>query len=305
MLQQTQVDTVLPYFHRWMARFAGFQDLARASVEEILKHWEGLGYYSRARNLHRLAQIVVGFKKIPTDVDSWLALPGVGPYTAAAITSISFGEPAAVIDGNVIRILSRLTADGTAFKGNSEAVKRLQPIADALLDPKYPGDHNQAMMELGATVCLRNNPLCLRCPVQDLCAAYHQGNPQDYPKLLRRKTERVEVERLWIIHNEALLLQRAPKGSVRLAEIHELPRRDILKQTKDAVLLATKKRAISNQQIKERIYAVRVTAERSAQLAALQNLSWVPLDKINAVTLSGPHRRWIADLLASGSWQAS
>jgi A/G-specific adenine glycosylase len=133
MLQQTQVKTVLPYFARWMAALPDFAALAAAPESQVLKLWEGLGYYTRARNLHRLAQILVARPEPPRTPEAWRELPGIGPYTAAAITSISFGAPAACVDGNVVRILARLTADGTRFRDGTAAAKQFAPLAAALL----------------------------------------------------------------------------------------------------------------------------------------------------------------------------
>ena len=124
MLQQTRVSTVLPYFKNWLEKFPDFHALAQAKEEEVLKGWEGLGYYSRARNLHKLARIVSSWKLIPTDLESWLSLPGVGPYIASAVTSISFNQTQAVCDGNVVRVLTRIFAHGESFKDGSSAQKK-------------------------------------------------------------------------------------------------------------------------------------------------------------------------------------
>src|SRR4051794_37453196 len=133
MLQQTQVKTVLPYFARWLAALPDFPALAAASEEKVLKLWEGLGYYSRARNLHRLAKAIVALPAPPQTPEAWLDLPGVGPYTAAAITSIALGAPAACVDGNVVRILARLTADATPYRDSASAAKAFSPLATTLL----------------------------------------------------------------------------------------------------------------------------------------------------------------------------
>jgi A/G-specific adenine glycosylase len=297
MLQQTQVKTVLPYFARWMAELPDFAALAAAAEERVMKLWEGLGYYSRARNLHRLAQAIVGRREPPRTPGEWQELPGVGPYTAAAITSISFGAPAACVDGNVVRILARLTADGTQFRDSASAAKALAPLAATLLAGGNPGDHNQAMMELGATVCLRQNPLCPSCPVRDLCAARAQGRPSDYPRLAPKQMERQAVTRIWCEHQGALLLHRADVTAKRFANIHELPlpehARLDLATAERGPLLARKRRGITRFQITESIHAA--PAPR-AKLAP--GLVWVPLQNLDAVTLSGPHRRWVAEILA-------
>jgi len=171
MLQQTQIKTALPYFERWMRELPDFAALAAAPESRVLKLWEGLGYYTRARNLHKLARALVAMPEPPRTPDAWRELPGIGPYTAAAITSITYGQPAACVDGNVVRILSRLTADATEHRDSSAAAKYFAPLANALINPRFPGDHNQAMMELGATLCTRAAPDCARCPVRAHCAA--------------------------------------------------------------------------------------------------------------------------------------
>ena len=175
MCQQTQIATVLPYFDRWMQDLPDFEALAAAPEEKVLKLWEGLGYYSRARNLQKLAKALVEMESYPTDAKSWQKLPGIGPYTAAAIASIHNGQTIAVVDGNVIRVISRLLADDREFKDGPSAAKLLQDTANELQESACPGNYNQATMELGALICTKHNPLCTVCPVVDLCAAASTG----------------------------------------------------------------------------------------------------------------------------------
>jgi A/G-specific adenine glycosylase len=301
MLQQTQVKTALPYFARWLGALPDFAALAAAAEEQVLKLWEGLGYYSRARNLHRLAQAIAAFPEIPRRPVEWRELPGVGPYTAAAITSISFGERAACVDGNVVRILARLTANGAEFADSASAAKIFTPLATALLPATAPGDHNQAMMELGATVCLRHNPLCAVCPVRVFCTAARRGEPEKYPRLAPKKIERRAVARAWCVHDNAVLLQRASSGAKRLADLHELPTGEGIGidpvQLVRGELLAKRKRSITRFQITESIHAVKFTAAERSRLAKRDTLHWIPLAELDRVTLSGPHRRWIAELV--------
>jgi A/G-specific adenine glycosylase len=299
MLQQTQVKTVLPYLARWLAALPDFAALARASEAEVLKLWEGLGYYSRARNLHRLAQQVAAWPELRRTAAEWRELPGVGPYTAAAITSISFGAPAACVDGNVVRILARLTADATAFRDSASAAKVFTPLAEALLPADAPGDHNQAMMELGATVCFRQKPLCLTCPVRGFCAAARRGDPENYPRLAPKKIEQRAVTRVWCERDGALLLHRAAAGAKRFANMHELPTAEQAgldpAKAEHGELLAKKRRGITRYQITESIIRAPAPPAR-AKLAA--DLVWVPLAELDAIALSGPHRRWVRELLA-------
>lgn len=298
MLQQTQVKTVLPYFARWLDALPDLAALAAAPEARVLKLWEGLGYYSRARNLHQLARTVVARPAPPRTPAEWQELPGVGPYTAAAITSIAFDARAACVDGNVVRILARLTADATEFRDSASAAKTFTPLANALLTPGQAGDHNQAMMELGATVCSRQNPLCLTCPVRPWCAGARSGEPAKFPQLAAKKIEQRQVSRVWCERNGALLLHLAKAGARRLASIHELPTPEqaglASTTAKRGALLATKRRAITRFQITESIHAF---PPPRAKLG--DDLVWVPLSKLDTVTLSGPHRRWIAEILAA------
>ncbi|MFA6288354.1 MAG: A/G-specific adenine glycosylase [Opitutaceae bacterium] len=304
MLQQTQVKTVLPYFARWLEEFPDFQSLAAASEERVLKLWEGLGYYSRARNLHKLAQAVAAMPSPPDTPAGWQELPGIGPYTAAAIISISFGTQAAVVDGNVVRVLTRLSADATPFKDGTSAVKTLTPLANAVLNPENPGDHNQAMMELGATVCHRQNPLCTVCPVLAFCGAAKSGEPEAFPVLAPKVIEQKAVTRVWCVHDGKLLLHRTAAGAKRLANLHELPTDEHLGMTPaafgKATLIAKKKRGITRFAITESIH--RVPAPRG-KLA--EGLVWVSVTEIDTLTLSGPHRRWVTELLAATATQAA
>lgn len=304
MLQQTQVKTVLPYLARWVEVFPDFQALAAASEEQVVKNWEGLGYYTRARNLHKLAKALTALPEIPDTREAWMELPGIGPYTSAAITSISFGTRAAVVDGNVVRILTRLTADATPFRDSASASKALAPLADALLNNKEPGDHNQAMMELGATVCHRNNPLCTICPVLKLCAAGRSGEPEAYPKLAAKVIEQRAVSRVWCMRAGKLLLHRTAGDSRRLANMHELPAAAHLGLAESvftgssAKLLARKKRGITRFAITESIYALPASSLPRTSLDR-EGLVWVTVNDVDTLTLSGPHRRWVGELLAS------
>lgn len=182
MLQQTRVDQATPYFNRFIERFPTVFDLAEANQQEVLSVWEGLGYYSRARYLHAAAKKVVE-KYDGTVPDSWdeiAQLKGIGPYTASAVLSIAFQKPYAVVDGNVIRVLSRyLGVEGDVRR--SATKNAIQEHADALLDQNRPGDFNQAVMELGATVCTPSNPNCEACPLAGGCIAYQQVKTEEIP----------------------------------------------------------------------------------------------------------------------------
>lgn len=297
MLQQTRVSTVLPYFDRWLEKFPDFASLAAASEEKVVKAWEGLGYYSRARNLWKLAKEIQAFDAPPEDPETWQTFPGVGPYVAAAVTSISFGSATAVADGNVVRILTRIFAQGEQFRDGATAQRKLRPLAQALLNPNRPGDYNQAVMELGATVCNRRSPLCLTCPVLKFCQAGQRGDAEAYPNIDKKKIERLSIDRLWIVLNGALLLHKIPDDSKRLAGLYELPRPEDLPESlkpQKTVHITTKRRAIANQSIEERI--LRTELKGSRELSNATNLKFIPFEKLNELTLSGPHRKWVKEL---------
>ena len=194
MLQQTRVAAAVPYYERFLERFPDVRALAEAPEDEVLRLWSGLGYYSRARNLQKAAQQIVTLHNgvFPVAEAEALALPGIGPYTAAAILSIAHGRKLAVLDGNVARVLARLLADRGDLRAGGRW-QELQKTADALLAPSAPGDWNQAMMELGATLCTPKSPQCLLCPVNEFCQARKLGLA-DFIPAKRKKRATVELK---------------------------------------------------------------------------------------------------------------
>ena len=210
MLQQTQVVTVLPYYARWMRQFSDWKSLATAKEETVIKAWEGLGYYRRARNLQALARAVVAAGgELPRNGEGLRALPGIGPYTAAAIGSISFDLPLAVLDGNVMRVLTRLLAlrDDIALP---KTRAKLQVVADEFLDLRDPATHNQAVMELGATICVPRKPLCLLCPLKRDCLGRAQA--EEFPVKTRTKIIK-RVETVVIIRQgDKIYAEQVPEG---------------------------------------------------------------------------------------------
>ncbi len=304
MLQQTQVATVLPYFERWMQALPDFQALAAADESTVLKLWEGLGYYRRARFLHQLARELAAMPEPPRTAAGWAALTGVGPYTAAAIASLAFEDPSACVDGNVVRILARITDDRRSFPDASSAVKAFTALAEELLDRRGPGRHNEAMMELGATVCFRRKPLCTVCPVLAHCRAARKGTAEEIPAIARPAAEKREVARVWVERDGALLLHRIPEGAARMSGLHELPSAESLGLAAGILsadcLLATHRRAITRYQITERIYGLAcpdTLAGCDAETLRGRDLVWVSLESIDTIPLSGPHRRWVTALL--------
>jgi len=216
MLQQTRVAAVLDHYARWMQRFPTVQDLAKAREQSVLAIWSGLGYYHRARRLHQAAKVIVRERKgaFPRTAENWRELPGIGRYTAAAIASIAFGEPVAVVDGNVERVLDRILGPSGDREGNWQR-------AEALLDPTRPGDFNQAMMELGATVCTPRAPQCLVCPLNHWCRS--RGAEVAKPQSARK---RKQLHYALACEGGSVLLVQRPHDSKRMAGMWELPELD-------------------------------------------------------------------------------
>lgn len=216
MLQQTQVATVIPYFETFVARFPTVKALAKAPVDDVLHLWTGLGYYARARNLHRCAQMLVADYQgiFPDTVDALSALPGIGRSTAGAIVSIAFQKRAAILDGNVKRVLARYHAV-EGWPGQSDVLNQLWDIAEGYTPRSRPHHYTQAMMDMGATLCTRSKPRCDSCPLRTGCVAYAQGNPQDYPGKKPKKTLPEKSVQLIMLRNTAgdiLLEQRPAQG---------------------------------------------------------------------------------------------
>jgi A/G-specific adenine glycosylase len=213
MLQQTRVAAVLEHYARFLQRFPTVKSLANAREQSVLAAWSGLGYYHRARRMHEAAKMIVRERngQFPSRMNQWLELPGIGRYTAAAIASIAFGEPVAVVDGNVERVLARL---GGSTLSNGSAWDRAQ----ALLDRERPGDFNQAMMELGATICTPRAPKCLLCPLSSFCKT--QGEQPSQPKVVRKRKQLCYA--LAEQDGSVLLVQR-PSDAKLMAKMWELP----------------------------------------------------------------------------------
>ncbi len=216
MLQQTQVDTVIPYYNRWMKKFPTIQKLAKANEDVVLKHWEGLGYYSRARNIQRAAKTVEKDfgGRFPKTREDLLSLPGIGLYTVGAILSIAYNKSVPLVDGNVIRVLTRIfNIHDDVLKEDTK--KKIWSIAGELVPEKKAGDFNQSLMELGATLCTPGTPLCLICPVNSLCKGFKESTPS----LLPVKKKKMEIEKflgwMFLIEKDGhFLLQKRKKGTV-------------------------------------------------------------------------------------------
>ncbi|KAA6455691.1 A/G-specific adenine glycosylase [Acidobacteria bacterium AB60] len=272
MLQQTRVAVVIDRYQAFVSRFPTVQALAEAGEHDVLALWSGLGYYRRARMLHQAAQFVVRNLdgQLPRTAAELLQLPGVGGYTAAAIASIAYGEPVAVVDGNVERVICRLAGwDEAEPKGSSAHRRRIEQMASRLLDRTHPGEWNQAMMELGATVCLPRNPQCLVCPVASGCQTRGEHKTQPRARMLTREVAHAVVER-----RGAILLERRPAAETVMPGMWQLPLLRPAEPPRDPPLL-TVRHAIMQVNYRVHLHAV------------------APAD-INRLTIAGGERRWCA-----------
>jgi A/G-specific adenine glycosylase len=271
MLQQTRVAAVIEHYHKFLRRFPTVQKLAAAREESVLAAWSGLGYYRRARMLHAAAKIVAGERdgRFPATAKEWHDLPGIGRYTSAAIASIAFGEPVAVVDGNVERVLQRIS-------GESLAGEKVWGVADVLLDRKRPGDFNQAMMELGATVCTPRAPSCLMCPVTEFCAIRGEmpGVAQAPPQKKR------EIHYALECRDGSVLLVQRPQTASLMAGMWELPEIAPPGDHYQPVLTVRHSITVTN-------YTVRIW--RGSSFSPLGE--WIPASRLPAMALTGLARK--------------
>ena len=320
MLQQTRVDTVIPYFHKWMNLFPDIAALSSAPEDSVLKAWEGLGYYSRARSMQKTARILArDFNgKLPADFNALCGLPGIGPYTAAAIASIAFGFDRAVLDGNVKRVLARLLP--YAEPVNTPATeKELRAIAQDLLPAGNAADYNQAMMELGALVCLPRNPKCAECPVSILCAAFKENRQSTLPIIKEKAVAPHITVTAGILHrNGKVLIARRPVdgllgglwefpgGKVEAGESHAQALTRELKEeleitTETGELLGKYNHAYTHFKVTLYAYHTRVTAGEIKLLQASE-ARWVDLIDLDAYPMGKIDRMISRDLVRAGEF---
>jgi A/G-specific adenine glycosylase len=281
MLQQTRVAAVIPYFERFLARFPTVEALAVAPEAELLANWAGLGYYYRARNLQKAARAIAKTGRFPVSHEAILALPGVGEYTAAAVASIAFDLPFAVLDGNVYRVLSRLFADSTNI-ASSAAKKSFAALASTLLDREHPGAFNQAMMELGATVCLPKAPQCLLCPVATHCMARAQNRITEFPVKISDKRS-VKRERIlyWIECADKVLVWQRPSDSRLMAGFWELPESEHLPEAVTGSAMGAFKHGITIYDYRFQVLKAEVPSECGiCEWKTLNELQRAPLSTI-------------------------
>jgi A/G-specific adenine glycosylase len=287
MLQQTRTETVIAYYEKFLLRFPTIEALARASEEEVLKTWSGLGYYSRARNLHRAAREVAPMGCLRPDFESIRKLPGVGDYTAAAIASIAFNLRHAVLDGNVMRVIARLENDPGDI-GSAKTRARFHGIAHHLLDGSNPAQFNQALMELGATICLPRAPLCLLCPVAAFCRARVAGTVSQLPvKLRRNAAHRIEETLVIIRRRNRILLWQRPTNASRMGGFWELPAVMQVPGLKLVSALGSFRHTITHHR-----YTFRVVSGRLSKIPP--TFRWVSTNTLQAIPLSTTAKKALA-----------
>jgi len=285
MLQQTRAQTVIPYYQRFLERFPTVERLAGASEEEVLTLWSGLGYYSRARNLLRGAQQIAAAGAFPGEYAALRDLAGIGDYTAAAIASIAFGEPCAVVDGNVLRVVARVEND-SADIASGRTRERFRAIAQAWLTPRDPGAFNQALMELGATVCLPRNPLCLVCPLAGCCRARERGTAAQLPVKLRRTEPVALAGALLVVRGRrGVLLRRREPAARRMAGFWDLPTPEDLPGARPGATLGTFRHTITHHH-----YTFTVK-EAKANPRAGAAMGWFQADECLQIPLSTTARK--------------
>jgi len=307
MLQQTQVQTVIAYYERWLQKFPTLRSLAAAERHDVLSAWAGLGYYRRARMLHEASQIIMteycGI--IPPTVERLMKLPGIGRYTAGAISSIAFEQKAPVLDGNVMRVLSRICAIEEDIT-DKNTLKKLWSLAEALLPDEKPGDLNQALMELGATVCTPFNPACGICPVSESCEARNQGRQSNFPvKKEKEKQEKIETYALVLRSEASVFLRRQPEYG-RWGGLWMFPfwhtkggLLDSCGLTKNEIVpFTTIEHGFTKYRVTLRVFEARGQAEQIRLIAADEcEDRWVKIDEVSDYALPAPHKKILKEML--------
>lgn len=312
MLQQTQVSTVLGYYDRFLSAYPQVQDLASAKLDDVLALWAGLGYYSRARNLHRCAQAVVANHggQFPSSAEVLVTLPGIGPSTAAAIASFCFGERVSIMDGNVKRVLTRVMA-WPADMALARHEKTLAQAAQALLPPRSEDmpSYTQGLMDLGATLCQRSQPDCPRCPWVSWCVAHREGQPEAYPVKTRKlKRSMRESWCLWVQHGQQVWVVQRPDTGI-WAGLWTLPMFDTEVELLQAVQglsgggskqawavqeQPTIKHALTHLDWRLHLRRVDAQADTAVSSAHLPPGQWMPMSALLQVGMPTPFKRWLA-----------
>jgi len=318
MLQQTQVSTVIPYWTHWMERFPTVSSLAEAPLEDVLKQWQGLGYYARARNMHRAAKVIVDkyAGRFPEEFYDVLALPGIGRYTAGAVCSIAFDQDVTLVDANVIRVLCRYFAIAGDPKSAS-VQEQLWARAQALLPPGAASPFNQGLMELGAMICQRK-PRCLACPVNGTCAAFATGEPEQFPQFAARPVFTTQTDVSAVIRFDSgdgrLLLVRRPEGGLwgGLWEFPRVTQRDqetlaeaavraaleaakMTVRTKGTVV-GTVRHGVTTRKITLVGIACDIPPQETASQPTFETFAWVTSAEAEGYALSSPQARLLTQV---------
>lgn len=307
MLQQTQVRVVLPYFRRWMARFPTVSALAEAPLEEVLKLWEGLGYYSRARSLKKGASIIVELygEGFPDKRHELLSIPGIGPYTAAAILSFAFHKRAVALDGNVARVLSRYFAyKEDVTKASSRCA--LEELGDPLLDEVEPWKSAEALIELGALICTKSSPKCGLCPLKEGCEAYKCGEPESFPKRPKRPDIIVLKRAVLVAHCKGRFLVSHNQKKGLMQGLFEFPYQEHRGNAEEIALhMAKNLGIIEAQALREQVHGfTRYRAELSPFLIEVSTQDegvWLDLKALKECPFSAGHRRILQEVIRSAS----
>jgi A/G-specific adenine glycosylase len=308
MLQQTQVATVIPYYQEFLKSFPTVLQLAKADLSKVLKVWEGLGYYSRARNLHQASQIVLNrfHGKIPNHLEGLLSLPGIGRSTAGAILSFAYHQDAPILDGNAKRVLSRLFAISES-QGERKTEQLLWRISQSLIPKGFSNPFNQALMDLGSMICVPKEPRCSECPLRDVCKGRTSGDPRRYPSKRRKRAipHRMAVSAVIKKNGRVLLNQRPPRGL--LGGLWEFPNWEIDGEKRWRVRNVIKKEMGINAKVKQSIGTFRQTYSHfklTMQVFDCKHLNgkrkgkWVPIQDLHLFPMSRIHRR-IAQMISA------
>ena len=293
MLQQTQVITVIPYFEKWMERFPDVIKLANAPEAEVLRFWAGLGYYARARNLQRAAQAIVKAGRYPVSLEAWKALPGIGPYTAGAITSLAQDLPEAIVDGNVIRVFSRVFGLGFIPQDGVKQNQFYWDLARTWAVGVHPGDVNEGLMELGALICTPANPSCHRCPFASNCRARkHKWQDLLPPVKQRARIEAVNGAAVVIAHRGRVLMEMRTQGSFLAGHLMFPLYLGEEQAQRDKDLEKLKETKVIRHSIMNHRYVIRVL-QGSRQISSNRNSAhqWVPMGEIEGSLTSSLARK--------------
>ena len=293
MLQQTQVKTVIPYYLKFLKSFPTIKKLASADIDEVLTHWAGLGYYSRARNLHACAKIIVEqySGKFPKHIEKMIELPGIGVSTAGAILSLAYGLPEAILDGNVKRVLARaFLVEG--WYGNAKVSKALWQLSRKYTPKERTGDFNQAMMDLGAGICNRANPLCEECPLSKHCAANLQNKTAEYPH--RKPKKQIPTKQATMLltlnkNGQLQLIKRPPSGI--WGGLWSLP--EIENKDSKPIVIDQFRHTFSHYHLQATVIKDKQTHQSKTQIEDNHALAWHNIDELNKLALPTPIKKFL------------